>query len=146
MSRALHASLNELTHGAAISRDSRRAQLAVDALQEMMFSFQLPVSGTATATPTFTEVEVTFDALFHDATEQRDSPFIEPNMTFGAVLDNPVILTACVKAWRRVPGRTSINGALVAVGAIGTNTAFKGDLHLCFQGYGATSDVVDLGT
>lgn len=155
MSRAqFQRAMGELTHGAAISRESNRALLAVDALQEIIHSFQLPIAGTAPtlgSASAWGTVDIVFDVEFVDATEQRDSPFVEPNFEYGAVLDVPVMLTACVTAWLRADGRpTSIIGATVAFGVLGNGEVFKGHLHCSFQGYGAASTdnniALDVGT
>lgn len=147
MKNSLSKALDEFTHGAAESRSAKQRQLGLDALQEVIVQYQLPVSGTAVAIPAFTSITIDFDVLFVDATEQRDSPYVEPNLTFGAVLDSPVMLSACVTEWTRPLNRASIiNGAVVYIGVIGTGDAFSGNVHLSFQGYGALDEAIDLGT
>lgn len=156
MSTSRHAvsrAVQQLAVGATVDLERRRALTGADALGEIIHQFQVPVSGTCDELPTWANVPLSFAAAFHDATGQRDSPYAEPNFTYGVMLTSatPVVVCAAVMSWTRRTDHDAIIGAVVAVGVFNPDgkTDFDGYVHLSFQGYGAPiedHDALDVGT
>lgn len=140
----LASSLDNLTIGVVKGLAAKRAQDALEGLQEIEHQVKLEISGRGEEFPVWAEVDVAFDVEFVDATGQRDSAFDRPHFTYGAVITKggPVGVHACVLQWK-ISDRNEVVGCKLAVGAAATDVArrFSGELHCRFQGYGAPADV-----
>lgn len=148
---AVSRAVRGITVDAITSLDKKRQQLGFDSLGELEQQFQLAIEGTAAQTIAWEEREIKFNVEFYDATEQRDSSFTVPHVTYGAVItsDDPVMISVCVREWNERSDR-AIVGATVAVGATnpgGSQVDFEGYVHITFQGYGApTEDAATMDT
>lgn len=141
-------SLAHLTFGALRDVEKRRAAVADDKLQEVFQHFQVAVSGRAAAAMTWETKTINFDVHFFAATGQRDNPYDRPQVTSGFVLTPvddkappPSIVVQTFIEWLEDESQTT-TGCILHVGAYapgGTGEDFDGEVHLSFQGYGASS-------
>lgn len=121
-------------------REKKSKEGARSALTETDQQFQLTVVGEAGTLPTWETIEVDFDETIYKAPAQRDNPLEEPHFTFGSSMqsEDPVILHASVKEWKRDSGG-NFTGAVLHIGASGGTaekpTPFKAIMHLTFQGF-----------
>lgn len=148
--------LRQESIGNVMDLDRRRAMLGYDSLQEIDHQFQVAIEGIATPNLTFMEFDLPFDVEFFFTPQQRDSPLVVPQFTFGAQVigdatpadaNNPsgcVGVTACIVGWASDPTRNAITGARVAIGVwcggpggVSQQIDFNGFVHLTFQGFGA---------
>jgi hypothetical protein len=138
--------------------ERKHARAVEDGLAEYEQQFQIPIRGIlpedfevpeagegATFLWSWVEQRIDFAAPFYDASEQRDSAYVAPHFTYGAVIESgsPAMVAACVRQWRRNK-QMAIVGATLAIGASITDGPFGGYLHATFQGY-SQPDFEDLG-
>lgn len=144
---ALRRAMAQVTLGTALRIQARAQREAQVAIRELDLQYQVPISGTADSGPAFSTVTLEFDVDFFYAPGQRDSELTRPHMTFGGEADGEIMLTATVTDWTIDDDNGAITGCTVAVGAVAaTSTAFKGLVHLNFQGWGAIREAdSDLG-
>lgn len=114
---------------------------SLDALGEIDQQIAIAISGSASDTIAWAELNLTFDVEFLDAVQQRYSNMTTPLFTYGSVIDSeggPVGVLACVTAWETDERGVTV-GAVVSIGAFspGTTTGFSGYAHLRFDGYGS---------
>lgn len=134
----------------------KRAQLADDALGEIVNEIPVEVSGIATATPVWGEFDVEFDVYFVDAPEQRNSPLTTPHMSRGLQLritdddGEPLAIgigsEVFVVDWIEDEERDVFTGATVRFGMWSPDADelhVHGYLHLTFTGYGAPVEDYD---
>jgi hypothetical protein len=134
--------IDGLTVDRTTTLETKRKEAGFDSLNEIEQQIQIEISGTASSVPTQQEVDVAFDILFVNATEQRYSNLTVPQVSWGLVLDTPdlIIATVAVVSWN-IEDTEAISGARVAVGAYWPGEAlFEGTIHMTFQGYGFPSD------
>lgn len=127
-----------------VQETTRRAEKARElGLREIEVQFQIPVAGSAGTVIEWDSSSCDFDYPFYYAPGARDSDLDTPQMLYGAVIESgsPVVLTACVTAWKQDESDDSYIGATLAIGAYSPGVAeavsFGGSLHVSFQGYGA---------
>lgn len=125
--------------------EQAKRQRGLEGLAEREERYAIQVSGRGEEFPSWHEVHVRFGIEFVDATGQRDSWLTRPHFTYGATVEvgGPVGLHACVTRWD-VTDRNEVTGCMLAIGAVATDVArkFRGELHACFQGYGAPAERV----
>ena len=120
--------------------DTLPVDTSLDELGEIAEHIQLDIDGDAGSTLAWSELDITFDVDFIDATNERYSNLPEPQFTYGAAVstDTPVGVYACVKLPYVVDDRGVIVGATVAVAALspGAAASFTGRVYLTFEGFG----------
>lgn len=123
--------------------DSARAQRQLEGLQEYEERFAIDISGRGEEFPEWDEVHIKFGIDYVDATGQRDSWIVRPHFTYGAYIGHggPVGIMACVTRWD-INDRNETTGCMLSMGAVATDVArkFRGEVHACFQGYGAPTE------
>jgi hypothetical protein len=137
--------LLNLTLGVATSMRDREQRDTEMGLSEVVQQYQLEFSGTTTTAPTFAGASVKFDFPFHYAPGQRDTDLDRPQFSFGVEADKDIIVGAVVKSWTSDEDDGSVIAAAVRVGMLGAESglAYKGVLHLSFQGYAALAEDPD---
>lgn len=133
--------LTKLTLGMVKDIDDAAKRRAPHMGQEGEQQFQIPMSGTARFTPEYVRAAVPFAWSFYNATGQRDSDLVVPQMSWGLELqsNDPIFATVCVMEWDK-KGADQVEGAVLAIGCYepsGLDVRFKGSMHVTFQGYGA---------
>lgn len=140
----------------SIDRHVRRAATsAFEGLNEIDQAFQIPVSGFASDTMSWTDLELKFEAPLLDAPENRRSQYADPTFTFGVVTSALVFIMPNVALYQKTDENTT-TGVLMRIGVLALAPAapgdvlvepvpFKGEVHLNFQGYGAADDDDDVG-
>lgn len=141
---ALNRSIKGIMIGAQRRMDAAKRQRRLEGLREFEERYAIDISGRAEEFPSWSEVHLRFAMTHVDATGQRDSWLIRPHFVYGAYIKRggPVGIIACVTRWD-VNKRNETTGCMLAIGALATDQArkFSGELHACFQGYGAPAEV-----
>lgn len=126
-------------------RDAREAQIR---LEEQEVQYHVSISGTAAPVVGFALTTIEFDVDFFYAPGQRDSDLTYPTLSVGAEANANVAFTATVREWTVDAENGAVTGAVVAIGflASAAGTAFTGQVHLTFQGWGGLREPdADLG-
>jgi hypothetical protein len=141
--------------------EARRARLSVDELGEIANDIQVEISGIATTTPVWADIDITFDVDLLDAPEQRDSPLSTPHVHHGFHMHftdadgEPVAvgvhLHAFIVKWvkddRGVWTSAKLRvGMSVLPGDEVDEVHVHGFLHLTIHGYGAPVEDYDGNT
>lgn len=137
---ALHRAIAGMTIGVVKSTRARDARDAQMGLSEIMQQFQLEFSGVGGAAWGFATLPVVFDFPFYYAPGQRDPDFDRPHFWFGAEVTPAMGVSATVTGWSKDPDNGAIIAATVALGVSGPPVAFKGIVHLTFQGFSALAE------
>lgn len=160
---ALQRSIAKLAVGVAQDITTKAERTALSSLGEREEQFQVRISGIASDYPLWTEVVLSFSQTFSMANGQRMSELSRPQFRTGFEMENavsslPVDATeqnpdivgvqffANIVRWT-FDGAGNIVGAHVALAACapGDSVVFTGYAHLCFQGWGALTDMPDDG-
>jgi hypothetical protein len=136
----LHRAIADMTIGVVKSTRARDARDRDMGLTEIMQQFQLEFSGVGGATWGFVTLPVVFDFPFYYAPGQRDPDFDRPHFWFGAEVSPAVAVSATVSGWSKDPDNGAIVAATVSLGVAGPAVAFKGVVHLTFQGFSALAE------
>lgn len=108
-------------------------------LAEIQQQAQIDVSGTG-GVGAWTTKEVHFDETFYYAPGQRLNQNEDPQVAWGAVLDEGrAFFSVHVEKWL-LDTNSNYTGAVIAIGAQGDGSKYRGTVHVCFQGYGAPND------
>lgn len=144
---ALARSIRALTLGTVQAHAEIRSYQEQEGLGELDLQYQIPIAGKATGLPGWTTTQVTFEWPLIIALDERQSPYRDPLFTSGFVLltVDPVVHTVHVRRWlmHKHSDRHYV-GAEIEVGvwspASETQTPFRGEVHLNFQGYGTPGE------
>lgn len=149
---ALNRTLQGLAQGIQKDIDAHRKETATDALVEREIQYQLPVSGTATASPedaVWGTVSFNFEHSFPSMSQgMRDSDLDSPQVSFGWEMASgtPVALFAIVRSWQ-YDDTKNINGVRLSVSALALGSSedvdFRATLHITIQGWGAPTDTFE---
>lgn len=108
-------------------------------LAEVHQQVQIEVAGTSGAGAWSTR-DVHFDETFYYAPGQRLNQNEDPQVTWGAVLDSGrAFFSVHVEKWI-LDRNSNYTGAVIAIGAQGDGSQYRGTIHCTFQGYSAPND------
>lgn len=151
---SIERSLAHLAFGAIRDVEARRAATAQEKLQEVFQQFQIPLTGSVAQGMTWIKKKIDFDVHFFAATGQRDVPYDHPQFASGFVLTPaddkapvPPIIVQIMVEWLTDESQTT-TGCWLHCGVhcpTPDRVSFDGEIHLTFQGFGASNADTDGG-
>lgn len=141
-------SLSGMTLGLLADSEKRKAIDKHEGLMEFDQQYQLTFSGEGWRAPVWSEVEVSFGAVFVDSPEMRETPYGKPTFTYGVQTADFILMQVSLVKYYRDES-LYFTGAQVRVGVwipfveMRDAQKFSGILHLNFQGYGAIAQDED---
>lgn len=135
---AAHRAVRDISEKAVKGMERRERVASAMGFFEVEQQFQIQVSGDATSTVGYSEVELDFDYRFAYAPGNRDSDLPRPQLSVAGEVETGVgFFVGSVKEWKVDEENGTVTGCTLYLGVIGEG-AYAGYAHVTFQGYGTT--------